>query len=84
MKTKYQTKYHVGDLLLIHHGNSYSRGIIVEIKKECDTANALDEYRVAWFDSMVSGHTFRKVGYSFFEIINNLRTKQWEHYPVGK
>jgi hypothetical protein len=69
---------------LIHHGNSYSRGIIVEIKEECDTANAADEYRVAWFDSMVSGHTFRNVGYSFFEIINNLRIGSWEHYPVGK
>jgi hypothetical protein len=77
-------KYRVGDMFLVHHGNSYSRGVIIEIEKECDTANALDECRVAWFDSMVSGHTFRKVGYSFFEIKNILRRKQWEHYPVGK
>jgi hypothetical protein len=42
-------KYQVGDMFLIHHGNSYSRGIIVEIKKDCDKANALDEYHVAWY-----------------------------------
>ena len=77
-------KCKVGDMFLIHHGNSYSRGIVVEIKKECDTVIALDEYHVAWFDSMVSGHTFRKVGYSFFEIKNNLRIGSWEHYPAPK
>jgi hypothetical protein len=77
-------KCKVGDMFLIHHGNSYSRGILVKIKKECDTADALDEYHVAWFDSMVSGHTFRKVGYSLFEIKNNLRIGSWEHYLAPK
>jgi hypothetical protein len=73
-------KYKVGDMFLIHHGNTYSRGILTEIETY-DTEQP-EGYHIAWFDNMVSSNTFRTVVYNTYEIRNNLITYMWQHCPI--
>jgi len=73
-------KYKVGDMFLIHHGNSYSRGILTEI--EVYDTDQPDGYHIAWFDNMISGQSFRTVGYNAYEIRDNLTTGRWQHCPL--
>jgi hypothetical protein len=74
-----KTKYRVGDLFMIYHGNQFSRGILSEINSDGYT-----EYTVCWFDSVRAVGDYKKSAYTEFEIRNNVDRCSWYHHPVGK
>ena len=74
-----KTKYRVGDLFLIHHGNEFSRGILSDINSDGYT-----EYTICWFDTVRGMGNYKKSGYTEFEIRTNLDRCSWYHHPVGK
>ena len=74
-----KTKYRVGDLFLIHHGNDFSRGILSDINDDGHT-----KYTICWFDTVRGIGNYKKSGYTEFEIRTNLDRCSWYHHPVGK
>jgi len=75
-----KTKYRVGDMFLVHHGNDFSRGILCEIRS-CEIKT--NEYMICWFHR-TDLKSPRQVGYSEFEVKTHLDRCSWYHHPVGK
>jgi hypothetical protein len=76
---KNKTKYGVGDMFLIHHGNEFSRGILCDINSDGHT-----KYTICWFDTVRGMGNYKKSGYTEFEIKINVDRCSWYYHPISK
>ena len=74
-----KTKYRVGDMFLVHHGNDFSRGILSDINDDGHT-----KYTICWFHKATTIGDYKKSGYTEFEIRIHIDRCSWYYHPISK